>query len=239
MLKKHSYVGLLAVFLVMLSACGGTTTEQPDEAEGPMVIGMPNPASAHCEEQGGTLDIRTDSQGGEYGVCVFADGSECEEWDFFNGECQPGDFETAPSPVLVPSYVNEQYGFSFDPPGDYAIEGWENYTLFKRDGYVLFIGYKQADEDIPPFRTGMPAGEFEDGGTIEVWGQQVTKSLLVYEGKVKLVQYGDVIEIDNLQLFIWLESESDDYAAVEIPAELIAEVDRIVSSFALTSGGTP
>ncbi|GAB4480077.1 MAG: hypothetical protein Kow00124_26420 [Anaerolineae bacterium] len=61
-------------------------------------VGMPNPASVYCEEQGGTLEIRTDASGGQYGVCIFEDGSECDEWAFYRGECQPGDYETAPEP---------------------------------------------------------------------------------------------------------------------------------------------
>lgn len=52
-------------------------------------IGLANPASAHCEVQDGTLDIR-DTDVGQYAVCVFPDGSECEEWAFFKGECSPG-----------------------------------------------------------------------------------------------------------------------------------------------------
>lgn len=51
---------------------------------------MPNPASAYCEEQGGTLEIREDEDGGQYGVCIFDDGSECEEWAFYRGECESG-----------------------------------------------------------------------------------------------------------------------------------------------------
>jgi len=52
-------------------------------------IGMANPASVYCEEQGGRLEIRTDDSGGQAGYCIFADGSECEEWAFFRGECAP------------------------------------------------------------------------------------------------------------------------------------------------------
>lgn len=59
---------------------------------------LPNPASAHCEEQGGALEMRQDSSGGTYGVCIFADGTECDEWAFYRGECQPGQMETAPEP---------------------------------------------------------------------------------------------------------------------------------------------
>ncbi len=46
-----------------------------------------NPASKFCKEQGGTLEIRTLDDGGQYGVCVFKNGIECEEWDLFSGRC--------------------------------------------------------------------------------------------------------------------------------------------------------
>ena len=49
-----------------------------------------NPASVNCEQKGGKLEIRTASGGGQYGVCTFPDGSECEEWAYLRGECTPG-----------------------------------------------------------------------------------------------------------------------------------------------------
>ena len=49
---------------------------------------MPNPASVHCADEGGKLEIR-DEAGGQVGYCMFPDGSECEEWAFFRGECAP------------------------------------------------------------------------------------------------------------------------------------------------------
>jgi putative hemolysin len=84
---------LLVVSTLVLVACGtpkSTSTPEPGQSE------LANPASVYCEEQGGKLDIRTDSQGGQYGVCIFDDGSECEEWAFFRGECQPGQMDRAP-----------------------------------------------------------------------------------------------------------------------------------------------
>jgi putative hemolysin len=51
--------------------------------------GLANPASEYCEEQGGTVDIR-DGETGQIGYCVFPDGSECEEWAYYRGECEPG-----------------------------------------------------------------------------------------------------------------------------------------------------
>ncbi|MFH1306373.1 MAG: DUF333 domain-containing protein [Candidatus Micrarchaeota archaeon] len=53
-------------------------------------IGMPNPASVYCGENNGTLEMR-EAEGGTVGFCIFSDGSECEEWAFYRGECSPGE----------------------------------------------------------------------------------------------------------------------------------------------------
>lgn len=81
----HSLFGLLVLLLAtMLAACmGGATEEQVPEP------GLTNPASEYCIEQDGRLELRADEDGGELGFCIFADGSECEEWAYFRGECEP------------------------------------------------------------------------------------------------------------------------------------------------------
>lgn len=60
----------------------------PSSSEGRR-IGMANPASKNCADKGGKLEIR-DEPAGQSGVCIFADGSRCEEWAFFRGQCAPG-----------------------------------------------------------------------------------------------------------------------------------------------------
>jgi putative hemolysin len=62
-------------------------TPPSDSFESP--VGLPNPASVFCEEEGYKLELRTDASG-TAGYCIFPDGSECEEWAFFRGECAPG-----------------------------------------------------------------------------------------------------------------------------------------------------
>jgi putative hemolysin len=84
-------IPVTALALILLTACGSTS--DADRAGGA------NPASVFCEEHDGELEIRTDASGGQYGVCIFDDGSECEEWAFFNDECAPGDYDTAPAPT--------------------------------------------------------------------------------------------------------------------------------------------
>jgi len=66
---------------------------------------------------------------------VFPDGSECEEWAYFRGDCQPGDslawkeLTNTPDPTSAPSSAydgwnflrNEELGFSFRYPPEYEL----------------------------------------------------------------------------------------------------------------------
>lgn len=94
---------LFVVLLVTLAAAGCSSTAEPAQ--------MANPASEYCIEQGGQVDIRKNVDGGEVGYCQFDDGSECEEWSFFRGDCQKGEFPTSTqiaNPAAV--YCSEQGG---------------------------------------------------------------------------------------------------------------------------------
>ena len=51
-----------------------------------------NPASVNCIEKGGKLSI-IDKPEGQVGMCTLSDGTICEEWAYFRGEC------TTSSPV--------------------------------------------------------------------------------------------------------------------------------------------
>jgi putative hemolysin len=48
---------------------------------------LANPASQNCVKQGGTLTIESRPDGGQYGICVFTDNYQCEEWALFRGDC--------------------------------------------------------------------------------------------------------------------------------------------------------
>ena len=52
--------------------------------------GIANPASVNCGRQGGVLRIETNDQGGQYGICVFVDDRQCEEWALLRGRCPVG-----------------------------------------------------------------------------------------------------------------------------------------------------
>ena len=70
----------LLACLALLAACAA-----PAPTEAPPTVGLANPASVHCQQVGGRLEIRRESgpASGEYGVCVFPDGRQCEEWALF------------------------------------------------------------------------------------------------------------------------------------------------------------
>ena len=124
-------------FLLSLTACAGTT---PDPTIIPLVdqdAEIANPASVYCEQYGGTLEIRTDDTGGQIGMCVFADGSECEEWAYFRGECAPASAlqdtpTTAPPSSETPTpelsadgwiiFRDAATGLVFDYPPDTRLE---------------------------------------------------------------------------------------------------------------------
>jgi len=83
---------LCFLFLFIFIACG--TKTKKDDLSGQemkdlenLYSGVPNPASVYCKELGYKNEIRTDSSGGQYEVCVFPDGSECRAWDFLRGKC--------------------------------------------------------------------------------------------------------------------------------------------------------
>ena len=51
---------------------------------------LANPASQRCIASGGALQIERRPDGGQFGVCVFVDNRQCEEWALFRGECPAG-----------------------------------------------------------------------------------------------------------------------------------------------------
>ena len=81
---------VIAFFALSLISCTTTTPEKKVIESSKPLAGVANPASVNCIDKGGKLDIRTETAG-QYGVCVFDDKSECEEWKFFRGECKKGD----------------------------------------------------------------------------------------------------------------------------------------------------
>ena len=69
------FAPLAALTVIFAGACAPQGKDQ-----GVAPVGLANPASVHCGKAGGRSEIRTQADGGQYGVCVFDDGRQCEEW---------------------------------------------------------------------------------------------------------------------------------------------------------------
>ena len=84
------------IILIALTSCASPQTP----------AGLPNPASAYCEQNGNKLEIRTALDGNQSGACVFLNGDACDEWAYYRGEC---------GPAVVESIVDGWYEFYFYP----------------------------------------------------------------------------------------------------------------------------
>jgi hypothetical protein len=142
---------------------------------------MPNPASVHCEQNGGKLELRQDASGGVVGICVFSDQSECEEWAYLRNDCKPGSViptvspaATKPDPTASAEladdgwmiYRNEKLGYSFHYPKDASII--VNDDPLKS---LSIIGPLTGDENWPQISISHPSDreEYRPPEGVDLW----------------------------------------------------------------------
>ena len=80
---------------------------------------LANPASQNCAKKGGKPTIEKNPGGGEYGVCVFADNRQCEEWAMLRGQCRTGG-------VKVTGYVTPAARYCAITGGTYKVSSADN-----------------------------------------------------------------------------------------------------------------
>jgi putative hemolysin len=89
------------IILIALTACTALKDQVPQPALTDIpAMNMPNPASVYCTQNGNKLEIQTAADGSQSGVCVFPDGSTCDEWAYFRDECGPG-AQKSPTPAMT------------------------------------------------------------------------------------------------------------------------------------------
>jgi hypothetical protein len=65
------------------------------------VFAIANPSATYCIDNGYEYETRTSPDGGQYGVCIFPNGSECNGWDYYcnctknTSVCSPNMISTA------------------------------------------------------------------------------------------------------------------------------------------------
>lgn len=111
------------LYVMILTTLTGCTTFQIQESQTAgteMPPNMPNPASVYCEENGNKLEIQTAEDGSQSGICVLPDGSECDEWAYFRGECSPSE-QILPTPSISDETTQKE---SDDEAGENASGGY-------------------------------------------------------------------------------------------------------------------
>jgi putative hemolysin len=103
----HIAARLLPGALLVIAGCG-------QDPKTPSPAGLTNPASANCIAEGGELRIETAGDGGQYGVCLFEDNRQCEEWALLRGACPVGG-------IKMTGYVTPQARYCAIRGGDYVV----------------------------------------------------------------------------------------------------------------------
>jgi hypothetical protein len=182
---------------------------------------MPNPASAYCEQHGHRVEIRTTADGSQSGFCIFPDGSECDEWAYFRGECGPASQAATRTeiPTAIPidpadyqgwwTYTHPTYGFSIMLPEDWKVEEvttghplMNGHMLNLHPDYgneSIRMTFRRVGEDILLWPTGVGQGEFIEQGTLDVAGQPARRLLLVCPtGEITSIWYHEAESAPNV-----------------------------------------
>ena len=90
------------IILMALTACTAPQTQAASEPAATDIpqAGIPNPASVFCTQNGNKLEIHTAADGSQNGICVFPDGSACDEWAYYRGECGSAT-QKSPTPAMT------------------------------------------------------------------------------------------------------------------------------------------
>ena len=183
--RTFGLVALLAVGALTLAGCNkNVTVENPDES-----AEIANPASVYCEQNGGTLNL-------EEWLCMFEDGSYCEEWAYYREECQPGE--------IMYNTVEEQVWMA-NPASVYCIEqGWES-VINEDEEWNQYWVCKFADwteiDEWEYYRTNNPVSQLyseEDLATAEATILNRVNEWEVAVESFEVVYAGDEISTANL-----------------------------------------
>ncbi len=114
--------------------------------------GLANPASEFCIKKGGKLEIRTNDSGGQFGICHFPNGTECEEWALYKGTCLSEDLKKEP----LPSQTREDCQHVCKNHGTRS-EGWYDSCTGRLIEYAKCAGRTTSGSDY-----GVPSVSSED-----------------------------------------------------------------------------
>jgi len=190
------------IILLALAACTTPPVQTPEPtATDVPPASMPNPASVFCEQNGNKHEIRTTADGSQSGVCIFPDGSTCDEWAYFRGECG---IEVQTIPTLTPtaeSTSNASGGYmkpgSTEPTTDWwgiiksTPPGAQYDDYFGRQdlGGVIYVGIDSFD---PEVKAQIEAVR-DSGKSVHLYGS-LFSNMPDYNGSQVLVDRIEILE---------------------------------------------
>jgi len=97
----------------------------------------------------------------------------------------------------------------------------------------LTIGVRWVNEDVMIQRTGVPQGDIVPAGEVPFFGENISKGILVYQGREKLVLYNNCCEIrvGDRVFTLGFEEFKSDYDAIDLINSDVEIADKIVGSF--------
>ena len=118
------------------------STEEASQSTG-TVVGIANPASVYCEQQGGTLSIVEDAEGNQTGMCKLADGTEVEEWEYYRANHKE-EIEAA-SWDVVSLYTEEDLKAAEDVINN---EGFGKMTVKVENVKLKYMGDEKSNSEL-------------------------------------------------------------------------------------------
>jgi putative hemolysin len=107
--------------------------------------GLPNPASVHCEEVGGVLEIKNDASGGQVGFCILPDKSVCEEWALLRNECLTNSEYFLHLNIKPGGKISSPLKITGESGGGWFFEGSFPITIVDWDGRIIGEGLAKAN----------------------------------------------------------------------------------------------
>ena len=122
--------------IVAVATAFAATAQVPPSTPAAPRPALANPASRNCVDQGGTLKIEQNGQGGAFGVCQFDDNRQCEEWALMRGDCRKGG-------IRVTGYATPAARYCAITGGTYKVTSATNTE--REQGICTFLDGKQCD----------------------------------------------------------------------------------------------
>jgi putative hemolysin len=156
--EKMKRIFIFTMILMVLTACTALQVQTPEPAATEILPNMPNPASVYCEQTGNKHEIQTAADGSQPGICTFPDGSTCEEWAYFRGECGPATQASGGSPGGSDATEGDGSGGYMSPGTSEAIADWrgvikstepgaqyDDYFELWTNGQIIYFGIDSMD----------------------------------------------------------------------------------------------